>query len=100
MTVLYRTNCRNKQRIAEEFFPFSHPEQIRGMIIGNDLDSLLSAAFLKTKFGWDVAAVYDYVNFWYQAESTDFKRDLTAGKYVAIGLDIYHANIPRASDIM
>jgi hypothetical protein len=63
------------------------------MVIGNDLDSVVSACFLRSKFGWDVAAVYDYKTLWYSAGEEDFLNRFFEGHYVAIDLDIYHPNI-------
>jgi len=94
MAILYRTNCRDKAKIQSEFSPFAKPDEIEGMIIGNDLDSLLSAAVLKTKFNWDIIGVYDYSNLWYSKDTKDFKRKVLEEKFVAIDLDIYHPNIP------
>lgn len=94
MTILYRTNCNNKSEIKSNFPSFSEPENTDGMIIGNDLDSLLSACLLKAKFGWDISGVYDYVNLWYSSEIKNFMEKLLNGKYVGVDLDIYHPNIP------
>ena len=93
MSVLYRTHCRDRQLIQSHFYPFSHPDKIKGMIIGNDLDSLLSASLLKKLFDWDVVAIYDYQTLWYAADCS-FKENLLSGNYVAVDLDIYHSNIP------
>jgi hypothetical protein len=94
MAILYRTNCNNKSKIKFNFPPFSKPENIDGMIIGNDLDSLLSACLLKTKFGWDVSGIYDYVSLWYSEENSNFMEKLLSGRYIGVDLDIYHPNIP------
>ncbi|MCG2715829.1 MAG: hypothetical protein L6422_06030 [Candidatus Marinimicrobia bacterium] len=93
MAILYRTHCRDRQLIQSHFYPFSHPDKIKGMIIGNDLDSLLSASLLKKLFDWDVVAIYDYRSLWYDADCS-FKENLLSGNYVAVDLDIYHSNIP------
>jgi hypothetical protein len=63
------------------------------MVIGNDLDSVISACILKSKFGWDVAAIYDYKTLWYSAGEEDFLNKFFQGNYVAIDLDIYHPQI-------
>lgn len=94
MAILIRTNCRDKKRIQEEFYPFSEPEKIDGLIIGNDLDSLLSAAILKSKYNWDIIGVYDYTNLWYSKDISAFRRNIVDGKYLAVDLDIYHSGIP------
>lgn len=64
------------------------------MLIGNDLDALLSAALLKTQFGWDVVGIYDYETIWHSAADPDFPANLLSGKYLAVDLDLYHPNIP------
>ena len=92
--VLYRSNCSEPRKIIDTFYPFQHPESIEGMIIGNDLDSLLSAAFLKLMFDWDIAGIYDYTKMWYAGDSGFFCSRLLGGKYLAVDLDIYHASIP------
>ena len=94
MAILYRTNCRDKAKIQTEFFPFAKPDEIEGMIIGNDLDSLLSATLLKTKFGWNIVGIYDYSNLWCSKGIEDFKRKILERKFVAIDLDIYHPSVP------
>lgn len=95
MPILYRTNCHEKSRIFAAFDPFLHPEKIEGVIIGNDLDSLLSAALLKTRFGWDVVGFYDYTSLWSRTFGMpDFVGKLLSGKYVAVDLDIFHPAIP------
>jgi len=66
---------------------------MQGMVIGNDLDSVISACFLKNRFGWNVAAMYDYKTLWYSASERDFLNKFFDGRYVAIDLDIYHPNI-------
>ena len=93
MAILYRTHCRDRRVISDNFYPFSHPDRIKGMIIGNDLDALLSAALLKTLFDWNVVAIYDYQIIWYEADCR-FRENLNSGRYVAVDLDIYHSNIP------
>ncbi|PIS27406.1 MAG: hypothetical protein COT43_10560 [Candidatus Marinimicrobia bacterium CG08_land_8_20_14_0_20_45_22] len=95
MPILYRTNCHEKSLVFAAFDPFVHPEKIEGIIIGNDLDSLLSAALLKTRFGWDVVGFYDYTSIWSRTFGMpDFVGNLLSGKYVAVDLDIFHPAIP------
>ena len=43
-------------------------KSFEGMVIGNDLDSLLSACLLKSKFGLDIVGIYDYQSLWYNSE--------------------------------
>jgi len=64
---------------------------IGGMIIGNDLDALLSAALLKHRFGWDIAGIYDFNRLWYPANFREsfFLKQLVSGNYMAVDLDIY-----------
>jgi len=93
MAILYDTKCRDRKQIIEQFSPFNHPNSVQGMIIGNDLDSLLSAALLKDLFGWNVAAVYDYRTLWYDSDC-QFIKNLKSGVYLAVDLDIYRRSIP------
>ncbi len=80
--------------ILQKFSPFCHPENIRGMLIGNDLDALLSACLLKTQFGWDVVGFYDYQNLWCSPPQSVFIDNLLNGHYLAVDMDIYHPAIP------
>jgi len=93
MAILYDTKCRDRKQIIEQFSPFNHPNSVEGMIIGNDLDSLLSAALLKDVFGWNVVAVYDYRKLWYDPDC-QFIKNLKSGVYLAVDLDIYRHYIP------
>ncbi|MDD2921481.1 MAG: hypothetical protein PHQ36_04275, partial [Anaerolineales bacterium] len=70
--------------MIESFAPFASPDSARGMVIGNDLDSVVSACFLKNKFGWDVTAIYDYKTLWYPADEGEFLGRFFQGSYVAI----------------
>ena len=71
-------------------------ENVKGLIIGNDLDALLSACLLKSKFGWDIAGIYDYQSLWYNSELSkeDFLKNLKSQQYIAIDLDIYRNYLP------
>jgi len=93
MTLLRRTHTQDKAQILRAFDPFTNPGDYQGMLIGNDLDSVVSACFLKEKFGWDVAAVYDYKNLWVSGERKAFLEKFNAGKFVAIDLDIYFSKV-------
>ena len=93
LTILRNTNTSDRTKIAFSFEPFTKPDSIHGMVIGNDLDSVVSACFLKSLFGWDVAAIYDYKMLWYSATEKDFLARFSNGDYVAIDLDVYHPNI-------
>jgi hypothetical protein len=48
MAILQNTNCNSTEQIIDSFFPLFNPEFIDGMIIGNDLDALMSACLLKS----------------------------------------------------
>lgn len=81
--------------LHDTFFPFARPDYIEGMIIGNDLDSLLSAGYLHQRFGWPVAGVYcGYNTLWYTGSAEDFQKKLFAGKLLAVDLDICHGTVP------
>jgi hypothetical protein len=58
----------------------------RRMIIGNDLDALLSAQFLHDYLGWSIAGFYNYSTIYF-----DPKTDLR--ECVWVDLDIYQADI-------
>ncbi len=95
MTILYQTKCRERQRIRQAFEPFRTPAAIQGMIIGNDLDALLSATLLKELFGWDVVGIYDYRNLWLDRKNSErLRANLEHDVYVAVDLDIYRNGIP------
>ncbi|HEY4722106.1 MAG TPA: hypothetical protein VII92_09685 [Anaerolineae bacterium] len=58
----------------------------RRMIIGNDLDALLSAQFLQHALGWSVAGFYTYTTLYFDP--------MTDGRdCVWVDLDIYHPAI-------
>jgi len=69
---------------------------VEKMIIGNDLDALLSSCLLKSKFGWDIVGIYDYHTIWFDAKQTkqDFLKNLKSQKYIAVDLDIYRNYLP------
>jgi len=58
----------------------------RRMIIGNDLDALLSAQFLQHTLGWSIAGFYNYTTL-YHDPAVDPR------ECVWVDLDIYHANL-------
>lgn len=82
-----------RQLIIQNFIPFKNPDSIDSMLIGNDLDAILSAQFLQDKFGWKIAGLYDLENIWYD-KRVDIRRKILDKKIVAIDLDIYHRTIP------
>lgn len=70
--------------------------KFNGMIIGNDLDALLSACLLKSRFGWDIVAVYDYQSLWFDStlSKEKFLNNLKSQHYLAVDLDIYRNYLP------
>ncbi len=95
MPVLANTDCRDRDQIRAAFLPFARPDYVEGMVVGDDLDSLLSAMYLQQKFGWPVVGVYcQYTRLWHTNSKDVFLKKLFAGKLFAVDLDIYHAAIP------
>lgn len=95
MPVLANTHCSDHVLIREAFLPFARPDYVEGMLIGDDLDSLLSAMFLHQTFGWPVAGVYNrYTKLWHVHEAGVFREKLNSGKFFAVDLDIYHPAVP------
>ncbi len=94
MAILRNTGCNSPERIVENFHPFCEPDTIKGQIVGNDLDSLLSATLLKDIYGWDIVSIYDYEKIWFSSAISDFAHKMLTGNYVAVDLDIYHPCIP------
>jgi hypothetical protein len=95
MPVLANTGCRDRDQIRAAFLPFARPDYVQGMVIGDDLDSLLSAMYLQQKFGWPVTGIYcQYTRLWHTGSAKDFQEKLFAGKLFAVDLDIYHPAIP------
>lgn len=81
--------------IRESFLPFARPDYVEGMVIGDDLDSLLSAAWLHNRFGWPIRAVYcQYTHLFLAEPAAVFREKLQAGRYMAVDLDLYHASVP------
>lgn len=83
----------NKDQIIQNFIPFKNHESIDSMLMGNDLDAILSAQYLHDKFGWKIVGLYDLTNIWYD-ESVDIRQKIRNKKIIAIDLDIYHHSIP------
>ncbi|GAB4497641.1 MAG: hypothetical protein OHK0019_31620 [Saprospiraceae bacterium] len=95
MPVLANTNCGDRNVIRASFLPFARPDYVEGMVIGDDLDSLLSAMYLHQKFGWPVSGIYcQYTRLWHEDSPVVFREKLFAGKLFAVDLDIYHAAVP------
>lgn len=95
MPILANTHCRDRDLIRASFLPFARPDYVEGMVIGDDLDSLLSAMYLHQQFGWPVAGVYcQYTRLWHLDSTKIFQEKLFAGKLCAVDLDIYHTAIP------
>ena len=81
--------------IRRSFFPFARPDYITGMLIGDDLDSLLSAAYLQHRFGWPVVGAYcQYKRLWFTGTAARFRQNLLSGRYLAVDLDICHLAVP------
>jgi hypothetical protein len=81
--------------IRASFLPFVRPDYIEGMIIGDDLDSLLSAMLLQERYDWPIAGVYSkYTRLWHNGTKHDFLQKLYSGRLVAIDLDIHHYAVP------
>lgn len=95
MPILANTDCSDRDQIRSAFLPFARPDYVEGMVIGDDLDSLLSAMYLQQKFGWPVEGIYcQYSRLWHSDSAKNFQEKLLAGKLFAVDLDIYHATIP------
>ena len=95
MPILSNTELADSALIKTAFLPFARPDYVEGMLIGDDLDSLLSAMFLHRQFGWKVAAVYcKYTSIWYNGPADVFQHQLYSGRLFAVDLDIYHPSIP------
>lgn len=95
MPILAHTATTDRALIKNTFLPFACPEYVAGMLIGDDLDSLLSAMYLHRLFGWPVVAVYcRYTQLWYNGSDKDFIHLLHSGRLIAVDLDINHAAVP------
>ncbi|MCC6459293.1 MAG: hypothetical protein IT260_02405 [Saprospiraceae bacterium] len=81
--------------LPSEFLPFARPDYVEGMILGDDLDSLLSGAYLHARFGWPVVGLYCGFNrLWHAGPEPAFRQALLAGRYFAVDLDICHPTVP------
>jgi hypothetical protein len=81
--------------IRASFLPFVRPDYVEGMLIGDDLDSLLSAMLLQERYGWPIAGVYcKYTRLWHNGTTVEFLNRLYSGRIVAIDLDIHHYSVP------
>lgn len=95
MPVLANTDCNDRALLCDSFLPFARPDYIEGMVIGDDLDSLLSAMYLHQRFGWPVSGIYcQYTRLWHLGPAKIFQEKLLSGKFCAVDLDIYHAAVP------
>jgi hypothetical protein len=82
--------------ISDNFLPFARPDYVEGMLIGDDLDSLLSAAYLQQHFGWPIDGIYcQYTHLWHTAPWPVFREKLLSGRLVAVDLDICHPCVPN-----
>lgn len=93
MVILRNSKINNPKLIKNCFDPFKNPNMIDGMIIGNDLDALLSSALLNDKFDWDIVGIYDYRTLWIDREIELFKKKIQTNKFIAVDLDINHPKI-------
>ena len=92
-------NCGwlEKNKIIEKFpYLCNLNTNITGIVIGNDLDALLSAFVLKNKFNWNVVGIYDLENLWFDKNLTigEFKTLIKNHQLLWIDLDIYNKDIP------
>src|SRR5215218_4047236 len=95
MPILSHAQTFNREQILAAFLPFARPDYVEGMVLGDDLDSLLSGMYLHQKFGWPVVGVYcKYKRLWHIGTPAGFRERLLAGRFFAVDLDIYHPNIP------
>ena len=58
----------------------------RHMVIGNDLDALLSAQFLHHALGWSIAGFYNYTTLYHDPA-------IAPWECVWVDLDVYHADL-------
>ncbi len=82
-----------KSEIISKFYPFNNPQLIDSMLIGNDLDAILSAVYLHDKFGWEIVGLYNLSNI-YCDKKDDIRQKIIDKKIIAVDLDIYHKSIP------
>lgn len=81
--------------LRHTFLPFVRPDYVEGMIIGDDLDSLLSALYLHHRYGWPVLATYcQYTRLWHSEFPSTFQRLLESGRLCAVDLDLYCPTVP------
>ncbi len=81
--------------LRHSFLPFVRPDYVEGMVIGDDLDSLLSALYLHRRYGWPVVATYcRYTRLWHSGEPSVFQRQLESGRLCAVDLDMYCPTLP------
>lgn len=82
--------------LRHSFLPFVRPDYIAGMIIGDDLDSLLSALYLHHRYGWPVVAAYcQYTRLWHLGKRADFLHLMESGRLCAVDLDLYSPTLPN-----
>jgi hypothetical protein len=79
----------SRKRIQEEFPWVIEPD--RNMIIGSDIDAIISASFLHEHLNWEPVGFYtDFENLY--TKSSISTKDATDAVWV--DLDIYHPDIP------
>jgi hypothetical protein len=95
MPILVNSQCNEPAQIRAAFLPFARPDYVQGMLVGDDLDSLLSAMWLHRRFGWQIVGVYTrYTQIWHLGRPEDFWALLVSGRLFAVDLDICHPNVP------
>lgn len=78
----------NREDAIGSFRPFMNPGSVKGIVIGNDLDALLSAGFCKHYFDWDIVGCYNLSSLWLDASRTDILQQARNGEILFLDLDI------------
>lgn len=92
MAVLQNTKDFTPARLRSAFRPFAQPETIQAIVLGNDLDSVISGCLLHAVFGWPIAGFYDLETAWVDAERNP--SDWVQAPWLAVDLDICQEAIP------
>ncbi len=82
-----------RNSIISNFYPLYQPRSIQYMLIGTDLDAMLSAAFLSNELSWKIAGFYDLKRV-YIDQTLDIRSLIKNHQIIAVDLDIYHRSIP------
>lgn len=78
----------NREDAIGSFRPFRNPGSVKGMIIGNDLDALLSASFCKHHWDWDIVGCYNLSSLWLDATRPGIWQEIQNGEILFLDLDI------------